>query len=168
MVEVDVQEGGTQVVVALSRMEQLGAVHGNLTLPLTAISAVRVSSDPWSELKGIRCPGTCCPGLIALGTMRYSGGKDFVAVYRHRPALLLQLGPAAKNQEGLLSAEGGGDGAIKAGNINNSSGSGSGSGGSEWQRVILCTPDPAADAARLSALVDGSSNYTTPAPQLAS
>jgi hypothetical protein len=168
MVEVELQEGGTQVVVTLSRMEQLGALHGNLTLPLAAITSVRLSPNPWSELKGIRCPGTGCPGLILLGTMRYSGGKDFVAVYRHRPALLLQLGPSARSQEGLLSAEGGGGGDTKSGNVNNSSSSGSGSAGSEWQRVILCTPDPAADAKRLSALVDGSSSYTPPAPQLAS
>ena len=41
----------------------------------------RAVEDPWAELRGIRSPGTGWPKRIALGTWRFSGGKDFVALY---------------------------------------------------------------------------------------
>jgi hypothetical protein len=48
----------------------------------------------WSELRGIRLPGIGLPGVIALGTWRYPGGKDFVAVYRGYGVLVTLSDPS--------------------------------------------------------------------------
>lgn len=48
--------------------------------PLTAVRSVRAAGRAYSELRGIRAPGTGLPGAIALGTWRYRGGPDLVAV----------------------------------------------------------------------------------------
>ncbi len=50
-----------------------------------------VAADPWRELRGFRAPGTGMPWVIMLGTMRGSFGKDFCAVYRRKPALIVEL-----------------------------------------------------------------------------
>jgi hypothetical protein len=42
----------------------------------------------------MRMPGTGWPGAIALGTWRYGGGKDFAALYRGGPALIVELAGA--------------------------------------------------------------------------
>jgi hypothetical protein len=40
----------------------------------------------------MRAPGTGLPGVIALGTRRYKGGRDFVAVYgRSREAVVVEF-----------------------------------------------------------------------------
>ena len=82
---------GTDIVVKLSSLEKLGALRGNFRVPRSALREARVSENPWSELRGIRAPGTGFPGVIALGTRRGGGGRDFTAVYRRRPAVVLEL-----------------------------------------------------------------------------
>jgi hypothetical protein len=90
MATVDVQ--GENVIVRLSPIEKLGALHGDVTVPRPSVRAVEVTTQPFVELRGIRAPGTGLPGVIALGTWRRGRGKkDFVAVYRGRPAVVLDL-----------------------------------------------------------------------------
>ncbi len=67
--------------VRLSALEKLGALRGDITIPLVTVTAVRVSDDPWSELRGIRAPGTGLPRVISLCTRRAKGIRDFAAVY---------------------------------------------------------------------------------------
>jgi hypothetical protein len=85
----------TTLTVALSPIEMLGAMHRSLTIPLEHIVSVRVSSAPRRELRGIRAPGTGLPGVIRLGTWRGRNGKDFAAVYRNRPVLVVDLADEA-------------------------------------------------------------------------
>jgi len=85
------QVEGDELVVTMHSAEELGAVHGPVRVPLSAVSAVRVVDDPWAELRGLRAPGTGIPGVIALGTRRGGFGKDFAAVYHHRPAVVVDL-----------------------------------------------------------------------------
>ena len=73
-------EGGA-LHVRLSTLEKLGALRGDITIPLRSVTAVRVSDRPWSELRGIRAPGTGLPGVISLCTRRGRGIRDFAAVY---------------------------------------------------------------------------------------
>ncbi len=73
---------GNELVVELSELEKLGALHRDVHVPLASVTAVRVADDPWPELRGIRAPGTGIPGLIALGSRR-GAGHDFTAVYEH-------------------------------------------------------------------------------------
>jgi len=52
---------GNELVVRLSALEKIGALRGNIRVPLASVRAVRVSETPWSELRGVRAPGTGLP-----------------------------------------------------------------------------------------------------------
>ena len=52
---------------------------------------MRSVDDPWSELRGIRAPGTGVPNVIAVGTRRGKFGKDFAAVHGKGPAVVVEL-----------------------------------------------------------------------------
>jgi len=84
------REGG-ELVVKLNDLEKLGALHGDVRVPWSAVSEVRVSESPFRELRGMRAPGTGLPGVIALGTWRGTGGKEFAALYRGGPAVVVSL-----------------------------------------------------------------------------
>jgi len=80
-----------EIEVQLSAFEKVGAVHGEVRAPLSSVVGAHVVDDAWHELRGIRAPGTGVPGEIMLGTCRGSFGKDFAAVYRHKPAVVVEL-----------------------------------------------------------------------------
>ncbi len=84
-----------ELVVALSRWEKAGALHGDVRVALSSVDDASVSEQPFAELRGLRAPGTGLPRVIALGTWRYRGGKDFAALYRRRPAVIIRLREAA-------------------------------------------------------------------------
>ncbi len=86
----ELRVNGTELVVALSELEKLGAFRGDIRVPLTAVRAVRVADEPRPELRGVRAPGTGIPGIIALGARR-GEGHDFAAVYHDRPAVVVEL-----------------------------------------------------------------------------
>lgn len=73
---------GRDLLVRLSVPEKLGALHNSVRVPRATVTAVAPTESAWQELRGLRVPGTGLPGVVALGTWRYRGGKDFVAVYR--------------------------------------------------------------------------------------
>ena len=77
---------GNHLVVLLSALEKIGALRGNISVPLSSVRAVRVSDTPWSELRGIRAPGTGLPRVISLGTRRGAW----------RPRLRCRLRPASR------------------------------------------------------------------------
>ena len=83
------------LVVRLSPLERLGALRGDVRVPLRAVQDLRAIDDLWPELRGIRAPGTGFPGVISLGTRRGSGITDFAAVYRRRPGVVIDLAQAA-------------------------------------------------------------------------
>jgi hypothetical protein len=86
------QVAGDSLEVRLSPLEMIGAAGvSRPNVALSAVREVRVSDDPWSELRGIRAPGTGVPGLIMLGSRRSRGGRDFAAVYRRRPAVVVDM-----------------------------------------------------------------------------
>ncbi len=82
---------GDELVIGLSRWEQLGALRGDLRVPVSAIAGVREVAAASRELRGFRAPGTGWPGRIALGTWRGRFGKDFVATYRREPGVVIEL-----------------------------------------------------------------------------
>jgi hypothetical protein len=82
---------GAELVLRLSGCEKIGALHGDIRVARTSVRAVTVSEQPWKVVRGIRAPGTGCPGLIMLGTTRGRGWKDFNAVYRRRPVVVVDL-----------------------------------------------------------------------------
>jgi hypothetical protein len=96
---------GPELVVGLSWLEKLGAFRGNVRVPLRAIQFASAEPDPWAALRGIRAPGTGIPGVIALGTRRYNGGRDFAAVVGDRPAVRVDLGEESPFARLVVSAD---------------------------------------------------------------
>ncbi|HLN15746.1 MAG TPA: hypothetical protein VK277_03230 [Acidimicrobiales bacterium] len=82
---------GGELAVRLSELEKLEAVHGQVAVPVTAVSTVRVAPDPWTEVRGLRAPGTGWPGRILVGTLRGDFGRDFVVIHGHEPAVVVEL-----------------------------------------------------------------------------
>jgi hypothetical protein len=83
---------GGELILWLGFFERIGGfVHGDARIPLANVRGARAVDNPWQELRGIRSPGTGIPRVIALGTRRFSGGKDFAAVYGKGPAVVVDL-----------------------------------------------------------------------------
>jgi hypothetical protein len=97
--------GGGRVEVVLSQAERLAALRGDVSAALDEIADVQVSPHPFGELRGIRAPGTGVPGVIALGTWRHRGGKDFVAIYRRRPAVVVLLAAGCEFERLIVGVE---------------------------------------------------------------
>lgn len=79
------------LVLSLTRGERLGGFRRAIRVPLSAVEAVAVTDRPFSELSGVRAPGTGIPRVIALGTWRGRGEKGFAAVYRGTPGVVVRL-----------------------------------------------------------------------------
>jgi hypothetical protein len=84
-----------ELVLHLHATEKAEGFHGDIRVPLSSVTAVRVVEDPWPELRGIRAPGTGLPEVIAVGTRRGGFGKDFAAVHGKGPAVVVELLGAA-------------------------------------------------------------------------
>jgi hypothetical protein len=80
-------ELNSELVLQLSAWEKIGGLHSNPKADVDSLVSVTSSQNPWSKevLKGVRAPGTGIPYVILLGSMRYSGGKDFTAIYGKGP-----------------------------------------------------------------------------------
>ena len=95
---------GEELVVELSMLEQLGAIATGVRVPLSEVTAVRTTDDPYAELRGIRV-GTGLPYVIVLGRMVFPGGRDFVAIYgRRRRTVVIDLARGSGYQRLLLSS----------------------------------------------------------------
>lgn len=86
------------VVLHLTRLERLEAFRGDIRVPRSTVHTIRWVLDPWPELRGIRAPGTGFPGVIAVGTRRGTGIRDFAAVHGRRPAVVVELEGADFNR----------------------------------------------------------------------
>lgn len=82
---------GDDLVVRLRPLERVGALHGDVRAPLRAVADVEASDRPFAPVRGIRAPGTGIPGVVALGTWRRPGAKDFLALRRGQPAVVVRL-----------------------------------------------------------------------------
>jgi len=84
---------GEKVHLKLSILEFLGAFHRSPEAFLSEVESIEIEETPWVRevLKGFRSPGTGIPFVVMLGTMRYSGGKDFVAIYRRKPSAIINF-----------------------------------------------------------------------------
>ncbi len=95
---------GTDLEVRLSALEKLGAFSGTVRVPLAHVVAVRVTNEPYAELKGMRV-GTGIPWVIVLGRMIYPGGKDFVAIYGTGRTVVVDLAPSEAYRRILVSTD---------------------------------------------------------------
>jgi len=87
----DLHTEGDELVLHLRGAEKAEGFHGDIRVPLSAVTSVRVVDDAWPELRGIRAPGTGLPEVIAVGTRRGGFGKDFAAVHGKGPAVVVEL-----------------------------------------------------------------------------
>lgn len=86
MARLALQDGTLTVVLA--PIEKVGAMHGNVSVPLDAITDVHVASNPWREVRWARI-GVGLPGVISLGIRRGPSTKDFTAVYLAATAVVV-------------------------------------------------------------------------------
>lgn len=78
-----------QLHVRFSRVERLLGLVRDVRVPLSSVTAVsRLGS--WSEARGLRV-GLGLPGICLLGTWRWRGRRQLVALRRGRPALRIWL-----------------------------------------------------------------------------
>ena len=87
-------EEGNDLVLVLCWLEKIGAFHGNVRAPKSALLNSWAVDDPWvkgSALQGVRAPGTGIPFVTMLGTLRSRRGKDFAAVYGRGPAQVYEF-----------------------------------------------------------------------------
>jgi hypothetical protein len=82
---------GGSVTLVLTRVERLEGFRGDIVAPVTSVSGIRASDDLWSELRGIRAPGTGIPKVIAVCTCRGSFGRDFAAVHGRGPGVVVEF-----------------------------------------------------------------------------
>ena len=95
-VEID----GDNVVLKLGRMESAEAAHlHTISAPLTAVQSVEAVDDPWPALRGVKEVGTEIPGKNMIGTRRGEGFKDFCAVHKDGPAVIVTLDPAVSEYD---------------------------------------------------------------------
>jgi hypothetical protein len=85
---------GDELVLDLLAHEKAEGFHGDIRVPLAAVTAVRVVDHAWPEPRGLRAPGTGLPNVFAVGTHRGSFGKDFAAVHGKGPAVVVDLSDA--------------------------------------------------------------------------
>lgn len=82
---------GEGLSIDLSGWERAGALHPSFTVPWRHVVWVEPTSNLWGCVRGIRAPGTGIPRVILLGTMRHNGLKDFAAIYRDLPGVVISL-----------------------------------------------------------------------------
>ncbi|MGH3445306.1 MAG: hypothetical protein ACRDPB_08020 [Nocardioidaceae bacterium] len=82
------------VTVSLSGIEKVEALHGDVTVPRSAIVGARAVADGMAEVHGLRMPGTGFPGLIMVGTFRHPRGTTFAVCHGQQPAVVLDLSGA--------------------------------------------------------------------------
>ncbi len=85
-----VERFGTYVILSLSGTEKFFGFHKNIQVKYKDLLSVKPVANAWTRkvLRGVRAPGTGLPYVVALGTWRLRKGKNFVAVYRKRPAYI--------------------------------------------------------------------------------
>jgi hypothetical protein len=79
------------VVVSLSAMEKVEALHGDVTVPRSAVTGTRIVPDGMAEVHGIRAPGTGLPGVIMVGVWRSGTGTTFAVCHGREPAIVIEL-----------------------------------------------------------------------------
>jgi hypothetical protein len=91
---------GDDVILELSFLEKMGALHGSPRVALDSIEKVEFIDQLWgsSTLRGVRAPGTALPYVVLLGTLRGRRYRDFVAMVGRGEGVVLTLksGPFAR------------------------------------------------------------------------
>jgi len=88
-----------QLQVVLTRREKIAGLHGDITVPLSAVRAAGHVDDALKAVKGLRAPGLALPGRTLIGTWRGRHGvKRFAVARRGTPAVRVELEGAGYNE----------------------------------------------------------------------
>ena len=90
---------GDDLVLELSRREKLEGIHGDLRVPLSAVTLVEVLDDAHraADILGVKA-GTRIPGVVEVGTV-LGARKIFAAVHRDTPrGIRVSLTGAAQDE----------------------------------------------------------------------
>lgn len=79
------------VRLELSLAEKAEALHGDLTLPRTAITGVRVISSSTDEVHGFKLVGSGIPGVMMVGSFKGGDGSTFALCHGNGPGIVLDL-----------------------------------------------------------------------------
>jgi hypothetical protein len=94
---------GPDLVVRLSPLEKLGALHRDVRVPLRAVRSVEAEPHPWEAVRGVRLAGTGIAGVVVLGTRYFTNARDFVALVARRPAVRVELSDESPYEQLLVS-----------------------------------------------------------------
>jgi hypothetical protein len=81
---------GDRLLVRLSGWSKVWALKGGLNIPLAHVRGAGFAPGGLKP-KGLRAPGSYWPGVIAAGTYRWPGNKEFWSVRRLNKAIVLHL-----------------------------------------------------------------------------
>ena len=79
------------LAVTLGGWERFGPFQRDFTVPWDHIDSAEAMRDLWPQVRGWRAPGIGIPHVILLGSMRFRGGRGFVAVYMNKPGVVLEM-----------------------------------------------------------------------------
>ena len=79
------------LVIELTTLEKVAALHGDIRIPLSAIAGVEVVPDALAAVRGLRAPGLALPGRTKIGTWRTRTGAEFVVALRGQPGVRFTL-----------------------------------------------------------------------------
>ena len=77
-------------VVHLSRLESIAAWRQEVRIPISCLRMVHVEEMPMPGLSLVRLPGLAWPRTFVIGSCRWRGKREFVAVRAGRPAVVLE------------------------------------------------------------------------------
>jgi hypothetical protein len=78
--------------ILLTSAEKTLALHReDIVVSRENIRSVTITDDPWTWVRGIRSPGAGIPLVLAVGTWKFHGGKDFLAIKGKRQAVVIDL-----------------------------------------------------------------------------
>ncbi|MGC9668300.1 hypothetical protein ACNTMW_17305 [Planosporangium sp. 12N6] len=78
------------LLVRLTTAEKVASVHGDVSVPLSAVRGVEIVDDALGAAHGLRV-GLGLPGVRKLGTWLSRSGKEFVDVRKDQPAVRVLL-----------------------------------------------------------------------------
>ena len=84
---------GNELVLSLTNWERFAALHSSPRVSISKIKSVSAHEKMWrwGIYRGVRAPGSVLPWRIFCGTLRYWGGKDFVAVSGRGPGFVIEF-----------------------------------------------------------------------------